>query len=298
MTERQNLYIASREGKIYYYDWQKDNLSVAFDAPVPETMMGLCRKDDTLWIGGSSYLYKTKVSGGKIQHNAKDIANFSARDTRFHQMNMRDNRIFVSVTGENAVYVFSEDLILVDEVKVSPPNRLENFSYGSNYNHINNVFPYQKRLYVNLNWMTTRQHGYSGVAVLDESLKEIDRFQYGWESHNFCIVDGQKVCLCGSSAPTLNRPIHHPHQTGLMVGGELVWEHPPEQCFCRALVIDDDHIYIGGEGLSHREGRNDQDGFIFILDREYNQIEEKRFEKTGGFLGFIGDGKDYSSGIL
>jgi len=174
------------------------------------------------------------------------------------------------------------DLTLLEQHKIAPPVVGRGVRYRDNYNHLNNVVCHEGKFYVCLNWLTNKQFGSSGVAVLDSNWEELERFEYGWEAHAFQFVDGRKYALCGSSDRI--KPVNHPCRAGLMVEGELVFEHETD-VFCKDLLLTHDRIYIVGGGVGNRESRGKRDGHLYILSRDFDLLYEINFARSGGFCG-------------
>jgi hypothetical protein len=143
--------------------------------------------------------------------------------------------------------------------------------------------------FVNLNrissWLEWRRRSSSGVAILDRNLKEIRRFKLGWETHAFCILAGRHHVLCGSSGAI--KPIVHPHRAGLMVDGELVFEHDPNEFFCKDFCFHKGNYFLVGGSVKKRGDRKDADGVLFILNADYRLVEQKVFSGSGGFCGCL-----------
>lgn len=175
------------------------------------------------------------------------------------------------------------------------PDSLRNqgafIKYRRNYNHLNSVFYHNGNFHICLNWLTQKQYGPSGIAVLNSKMEEIDRFKYGWEAHNYIILENQKYVLCASSlsiaAINSRKGIHHLHKGGLLVDGKLVFEYNPDLFFCKDFSIDKDFIYIVGGGTAKRGNRNVTNGILFVLDRKFNHILTRKFANSGDFHGCL-----------
>ena len=274
---------------MYHLDMRTGQLTKAFQQPERETMMGLVRRGDVLYVGGKNFIHAMKIEGRTLVEVYRS-QNFQVSQPMFHQMDIVQDRLYVAATGTNEVYEFDLDLKLVEKHLVMPPQPDKPVVYKGNYNHINNVFHYKDRFYVCCNWYTQHQHGLSGVVVFDEIWREQRRFNYGWETHGFCVLQGKKHCLFGSPAKKSGKSINHPHAAGLMVDGEPVFEHDPDECFCKALAFDGGYYYLAGGGLAERAERRFVDGYIFVLDSGYNELHKLVCVGSGQFLGVLVDG--------
>lgn len=241
-----------------------------------ETMMGLAWHEDTLFAGAKSKIYTVR---DKKEVSCKE---YNAR-ADFHQCSIHDGRLYMACTSINQIWELGLDLALLTRRKITPPLGGKP-RYKVNYNHLNSVICHDGKFYVCLNWLTEKQYGPSGVAVLDGNWEELERFEYGWEAHAFQLVDGQKYVLCGSSNRI--KPVNHPHRAGLMVEGKLVFEHETD-VFCKDMLVTPKCIYIVGGGVGGRESRNRRDGHLFILDRQFELLDEVSFDRSGGFCGVI-----------
>lgn len=294
----QSAFIASQKGKLYSYNPTNDSLSLAFNADdKAETLMGLEKKDGFLYVAGSNKIFKLK-----IDDKLTLIKIFMSQEKyilHFHQMMIINNYLHVAVTYYNQIWIFDLDLNLYKKIKIDPPIRRSPVGYKTNYNHLNSIFYQNGNFYVCLNWLTQKQYGPSGVAVLNDEMKEIDYFEYGWELHNYMILENRKYALCSSSGKI--KGINHPHKAGLMVDGTLVFEYNPDLFFCKDFSIDKNFIYIVGGGVAKKEHRNADvlvGGIIFILDRKFNHISTHKFDNVGQFLGCLLFHEDFTKGLM
>lgn len=201
-------------------------------------------------------------------------------------MNIVRGKLFIAATSRNEVWEFDEDLNLTRRIPIQP--------HRHDYHHLNNVFWDGQAFYVCLN-RYGKPYGYGGYAKFTWEWEEIERGTLGWESHALAIVDGRKWNLVASSGSA--KQIFHPHKAGLMVDGKLVFEHDPDQVFCKDLSIDSEHIYMVGGQVCLREDRKNADGIVFMLNRQYQLMKEFRIPRIGGICGCRLDGVDYSNGI-
>lgn len=288
MTDRQSMVMASEGGKLYHYVPAKDSLVLLFKDDRNEPMMGLEREGEFLFLAGKSRIYKFKE--GKI---IKTFSNEDKPDPEFHQMTIINNFLYVTVTRRNEIWKFDLGLNQYENYKIDPPDRHSPVIRNRNYNHLNNIFYHNKRFYICLN-MLNKPNGVSGVCVLDDNMKEVDRFEYGWETHNFIILDNKKYVLTASAS--VLKIVGHVHKGGLLVDGKLVFEYNPDLYYCKGLSIDENYIYIVGQTIKRREDRKFADGILFVLDRDFKPVFERIFILSGGFGGCLLDSGDLTRG--
>ena len=102
---------------------------------------------------------------------------------------------------------------------------------------------------------------------------ELEKFPFAWESHDFQFVDGKMMAICSTSGK--DKLISHPNLSGLMVEGELVWEHDPDESFCKAFCVDEQYIYFCGGMKATRKKRKDTAGIIYLIDRNTYKLKRK-----------------------
>jgi len=289
MLNEKSIFLAAEGGALYRYNLTTATLTLVFKDEKNETLMGLEKKDDILYLGGKTRLFKFKMNNELTM-----LKTFTSPKghTSFHQIMIIDDYLYVTVTHRNEVWKFDLDLSLCKVFKIAPPNSSSPVQYGKNYNHLNNIFYDGDNFYVCLNWLTQKQYGPSGVAVLDSEMKEVRRFEHGWETHNYLIFEDKEYVLCGSSGAI--KKVNHPHKGGLMVDGKLVFEYDPNRVFCKDFSIDKDHIYIVGGSIKERGQRDVSDGVLFILDRNFEFEVEKVYPESGGLCGCLLVGCDFS----
>jgi hypothetical protein len=195
-------------------------------------------------------------------------------------MNDANGNIYLASTAFNTIWVLDKAIHVKNYYKVNPPDPSKKVQYKKNYNHMNNVFPYNGRLYCDLNWYENKQHGFSGVAVLDKRYNELARFQYGWETHGFRIIDDRYYALCACS----KRSVCHTYMSGLYVDEKLVFSHD-QNIFCKDFDHTGDMIIIGGGDVGNRTTRGIGNGHIFILDNNYNVMSKRTIKGIGGIKG-------------
>lgn len=283
--ENDKLYITAGNN-LLTYDFKNDKLEVKiFKALDYKWLMGVTSDSDgNLFIGGNNCIID-------IQTNEAFIVPSSQINLALHHIKCIDNKIIAPATTTNQLIILNLDLKLESIVNITPPNKTKQTINKLNYNHLNGVHYHNGHYYVDLNWYTTTQFSFSGVAVLDENFEEIDRFLYGWQSHGFCIIDNKKYVLCGLNKR--NKEVHHPNIGGLMVDDEIVYEID-DSWFCKNFSVDDDYIYIVGGNCSIREERNNTNGLLVILDRDFNEVSRIVFNNTGEFRGCLLNNYDLS----
>lgn len=285
------LYIAAEGGSVYQWNIDKKELLPFYYDESNETMMGLAQHQGHLYAAGKSFIVKLKG------HHVIERAVFKYNPD-FHQMNWIDNGLNVTCTSINQVWSLDDELKVKRYLGIAPPKTREPVEYKKNYNHINNVFYNNGGYYVNLNWFSAQQYGMSGVAIYDHKFEhELSRYEYGWESHAFCFIKTKEQwSLVGSSAAI--HKINHQHKAGLMIDGKIVFEHDPDEYFCKDFSLDKEHVYIVGGTVASRDGRAFADGVLFILDRNTFELKDKVvFKTSGGFCGCLLDEVDFSKNL-
>lgn len=290
MTDRQPMFLAGEGGNLYYYEPEEDMLVTLFKDDEKETLMGLEKKGDFLYVGAKSRIFKFNKFL-KLDKTFSVAFRGRAGRPEFHQMTIINNFLYVTVTHRNQIWKFDLDLNLLNIYDVSPPDKNTRVKWNFNYNHINNIFYHNEKYYLCLN-MLRKAYRSSGVCVLDKNMKEIERFEYGWEAHNFIFLDNKKYILTGSSGAI--KPVGHTHKGGLLVDGELVFEYDPDLYFCKDFSVNQNYIYIVGGTVKMRDYRGFADGILFILDRFFKPIFERRFTLSGGFCGCLLASNDLS----
>lgn len=232
-----------------------------FHSSDDEAMMGIEAVGPRLYVASLSRLYQLDLS------DFSKIAQTRLYDPTpdFHQMSYCEGFLHVTATKVNQIWVFDETLSLARIHQIAPPDPRRKVEYKKNYNHLNHIVREGDRLYISLNWLTTTQYARSGVLVTDLDLEEIERFEYGWEIHDFQFLDGKRVAICCTSSK--GKRVRHPYRSGLMVEGELVFEHDAEEAFCKGLCYDDEHIYVCGGRKRERRYRKQSSSIIYILRR-------------------------------
>lgn len=269
------LYLAGG-ASLYLYDLNTGKLETVL-SKAKESLMGLSYHGEELMAAAKSKIFRVKGTEVLSCHQ------FNARPD-FHRSEIYDGTYYITCTAINEVWTMTPDDVLNFNRHAIAPPLPGKVKYKDNYNHLNSIFMHDDKFYVCLNWLTSEQYGPSGVAVLDESWKELDRFEYGWEAHSFRIIEGLRYVICGSSG--LIKDVNHPYRAGLLVDGELAFEHPTD-VFCKDFCVIGDYIYMVGGGVAHREARHKMRGVLYILDRNLHKVDEREFEGSGGFCGVI-----------
>jgi len=295
MTDKQSILIGNEGGNLYHFEPAKDSLVPIFKDDINEVIMGLEKRDGFLFVAAKSKIFKFERDNFiLIKTFSVDFEGWITRPD-FHNIKIINNFLYVTVTKRNEVWKFDLDLNLHKKYRIDPPNRHARIrsadKFGINYNHLNNIFYNDNKFYVCLN-ILIEPYGMSGVCVLNSDMEEVDRFEYGWEAHNFIILDGKKLILCGSSGAI--KKVNHPHKGGLLVDGKLAFEYNPDLYFCKDFSIDENYIYIVGGTVKKRGYRALANGILFILDRTFKPIFEREFVHSGGFCGCLLSDCDFS----
>ncbi len=291
-TSFQDVLLAAEGGRLYLYNSLTDRLVLLFQDDNNETLMGLARDGEHLYLGAKSRLFKLHFIGSPMDYLPDPIKATPISDEipDFHQINIIDGSLYATATAKNEIWKFDLDLNLERIYRLRPPRRFLPIKYKQNYNHLNSIFKYNGTYYVCLNWLTAKQYGPSGFSVLNNYFKEIQRIEYGWEAHNFALIDGKRFVLCGSSGAI--KGVGHTHKAGLMVNGALVYEHDPNLWFCKDFSVADNYILLVDGQVRKRNQRTRSNGVIFALNKKYHVLSEVSFSGSGGFCGCLFPNKD------
>lgn len=302
------LYLACESGRILRFDTKNGKHDIVFEHPSKQTMMGLAFEDDNLYFGGKTFLGIAETKDNKfIIKKIRDYYNpywgrlkkgfwfrvgsysrhLKYREPQFHQMNIYNGSIFVSATDCNEVWELDRELNLLRRIIVQP--------HLPNYNHLNNVYFDGHHFYVCL-MKYGKQFGYGGYAKFNTEWDEIERKNLGWEAHAFSLINGKMYNLCASAG--LRQKIYHPHSAGLMLDGEFVFEHDPDKYYCKDFSMDEEHIYIVGGEVKNRNQRKASDGIIFVLNRQFELLQEYIIPSIGGICGCRLPYLDYTNGYF
>jgi hypothetical protein len=303
------LYLTSQSGKLMRLNTKSGDYDVLYQDPQSKYLFGLVLNPKKLYFSGQTVLGMGAISStgfqvekvvefygpqwDKIKRRVRKFwlrlgaysraVHYSMPD--FHQMNVHNSSLYVSATGLNEVWQLDQELNLIRRIVIQP--------HIQDYHHLNNVFFDGDAFYVCLN-RYGQQYGNGGYAKFDRNWNELERRMVGWESHGLMLFQGQIINLCSSSGSIKN--VNHPHHAGLMVNGDLVFEHDPNKYFCKDISMDDERIYIVGGENKKREERGAAAGVIFILNRKYELLEERVIPGIGGLCGCRLPDVDYSNG--
>ncbi len=256
------LLFATEGGQVVAFDTETREHHCVFHSSDDEAMMGIQIAGPHLYVASLSRLYQlrlegfTKLAQTRLYEPTPD----------FHQMTYSDGLLYITATKLNQVWLFDESLRLVRAHHIAPPDPRRPVEYKRNYNHLNNIIREGDRYYISLNWLTNTQYANSGVLVTDLDLEEIERFEFGWELHDFQYLDGKGIGICATSSK--GKRVKHPYRSGLMVDGELVFEHDAEEAFCKGLCYDEQHIYLCGGRKMERRLRKHSSSIVYVLRRD------------------------------
>lgn len=277
---QKTILIGSMNGKIYTYNTATRKFD-PYDQPDNRGVMGLARDEKHLFVSSRTRIMRQeypRTNNNTIQRD------FPIDSPQFHQLLLHDEKVYITCTAINEIWIFDYNLTLLERKQITPPLHTRQFSYKTNYNHVNSICYHKGLFYVGLNWFTRIQYGRSGVCELDNNLEELRRFEYGWESHGFNFVDNKPYALCAVSGT--DKKISHPRRAGLLVDHKLVFEHPTNM-FCKAFAVDKDYIYLVGGDVITRNARGDANGIMYILDRNFRLIDTVVFEGVGQLCGVM-----------
>ncbi len=276
------LLLAMVNGQVIRFDTETEEVVEIFHSADDDPLMGMCRTGEDLFFASLSRVYKISLKDFSVI--TKTRAYLPSPD--FHQMNYYDGTLFTTATKRNQIWAFDSALHLKKRINIKPPNPARRVKYKKNYNHINSIVKEGEEFYINLNWFTNDQYADSGVLVTDGQFNEIRKFKFAWESHDFQFVDGKMMAICSTSGR--DKQIMHPPQSGLMVDGELVWEHDPDESFCKGLCLDARYIYMCGGKKAIRTKRKNTLGIIYVIDRfNHSLVKKIENDKVKGIRGAL-----------
>ncbi len=267
------LLLATEGGQVVAFDPATDAHECVFMSSDDEAMMGIEPIGEHLFVASLSRIYKLRIDDFSL------VAKTELYDPTpdFHQMSAVDGQLYTTATKLNQIWIFDENLNCTRVHDIPPPNPKRRAKYKKNYNHLNNIVRREDRFYIDLNWLTRTQYAESGVLVTDLDLNEIERFEFGWESHDFQFIDGKMVAICATSDK--GKRVKHPWRSGLMVDRELVFEHNADEAFCKGLCYDDRYVYLCGGRKMPRSQRKNSSSIIYILNRSDHSLA-RTFEST------------------
>jgi hypothetical protein len=277
-----DLLLATEGGQVVQFNTGTKAHSVIFQCSDDEAMMGIARHEDHLYVASLSRMYKLRAD----DHSLVKQTEFYSPSPDFHQHQWYDGLLYTTITKRNQIWVYNEELEIVRVHDIEPPMPEKKVRYQKNYNHINNIIRHEGKFYVNLNWLTKVQYAASGVAVFDEDFRLIEKFEYGWETHDFQFIDGKRMAICATSSK--RKKIHHPRISGIMLEGELVFEHDSEESFCKGLTYDKDFLYLCGGRKQPRAKRKNSNAVIYVLNRkDFSLAEQFESEEIKAVKGVI-----------
>lgn len=276
------LLLTTVNGQVIRLHTEMPEPEVVFQGSADEALMGICTDEDLLFVASLGRIYQLRREDWKILKKTR----LYRPSPDFHQMNIYDGLLYATATRRNQIWVYGRDLRLSKKVNIDPPDPRRRVRYKKNYNHINAIVRHQGEFYINLNWLGTEQYGDSGVLKTDPEFRESGKFKYGWESHDLQFAGSSMLAICSTSGK--DKKILHPNRSGLMVDGQLVWEHDPDASFCKGLCYDEKHIFVCGGKKAERTRRKQTAGIIYVLDRNtYEPVKTIEHEKIRGLRGAI-----------
>ena len=202
------LLLATEGGQVVAFDTATREHRCVYQSSDNEAMMGIEAVGPHLYVASLSRVYQlrlddfSKVAQTRLYDPTPD----------FHQMSFVDGFLYLTATKDNQIWLFEPDLRLARIHQVTPPDPRRKVEYKKNYNHLNHIVREGDRFFVSLNWLTTTQYANSGVLVTDADLEEIERFEFGWEIHDFQFLDGKKIAICATSSK--GKRVKHPYRRG------------------------------------------------------------------------------------
>jgi len=262
------LLLATEGGQVVTFNTESKAHQVVFQCTDDEAMMGITKFDGHIYVASLSRMYKLDANDYSLVKKTE----FYNPSPDFHQHEFYDGLLYTTITKRNQIWVYNQELEIVAKHDITPPFPNKKVKYKKNYNHLNNIVKKDDKFYVNLNWLTSTQYASSGVVVLDDKFNELEKFEYGWETHDFQFIGDDKIAICATSSK--KKKIHHPLKSGVMFNGELVYEHDSDESFCKGLTYDDDRFYLCGGRKQTREKRKFSNAMLYILDRQTFELIE------------------------
>lgn len=263
------LLLATVNGQIAKFNTETLKHEVVFQSSDDEPLMGISQHEEMLFVASLNRVFRLNRRDFSLQKKTRRYIQAPG----FHQMNYYKGKLYTTATTKNQIWVYDQDLRREQKINIQPPNPGKRVKYKKNYNHINNIVLHENTFYINLNWLSNRQFSESGVLKMDMQFKEIGKFEYAWESHDFQFADGKMIAICSTSSR--DKKILHPFTSGLMVEGRLAWEHNPDESFCKALCFDKRYFYFCGGKKALRNMRKDTEGIIYVIDRNTYELVKK-----------------------
>lgn len=265
----QNLFIASHQGHIHYYDWE----DLTPIHRMPTRAMGIAKKGKSLYVADKCIVRNLDVSDPLEPVRRGEIFLSDSPDLDLHQMNIVDRYIWIVGTRHNTICQVKLDL-----------SDFGCFPILKSYKHINSIWHCNGLFYVNMAQYHEKRD--SGVLVFNSNWELISEFKQGRHAHHFCLVDNQRHVLYSQT------PIDGKMCAGLLVGGEPVIKLDGKHTFLKCFSADKDYYYLVGGAAAPRSKRKSFDGHLFLLSRDYELLEKVGFRGTGGFNGCVSEGRD------
>jgi len=180
-------------------------------------------------------------------------------DNGCHQMDFIDDRLHLLDTYNQRVLRFPRKGGAPDIMR--PIAGGENREWTRGYVHINSLIAVGKDILLLLHNGADRTGRPSEIARFDRDWRLIDRSPLdGLGCHGFAILEDGAILSCGSLAGEL-----------VSTGGLRV-----KVCdmMTRGLSVDDRQIVVGGSAFAERSARDEVDGKVFFLDRDYRRFAE------------------------
>jgi len=190
------LLLATEGGQVVAFDTDLKTHTVVFQCSDDEAMMGLEIYNHHVFVASLSRIYKLKL----YDYSLVKKTEWYQPSPDFHQHQFYDGYLYTTITKRNQIWIYDEDLRLVKIHDIEPPFPWRKVQYKENYNHINNIVKHNEKFYVNLNWLTHVQYSTSGVAVYDQEFNFLEKFPYGWETHDFQFINGKRMAICATSS--------------------------------------------------------------------------------------------------
>ena len=157
------LLLTTEGGQVVKLNTETKDFEVVYQCPDDEALMGISLHKGFLYIASLSRIYKIRYSDFQFIHQT-EMYNPSPD---FHQMQFYKNKLYTTITKFNEIWVYDENLNVIESHNITPPIPGKKVKYKKNYNHLNNIVKYKNKFYINLNWLTAIQYANSGVVVLD-----------------------------------------------------------------------------------------------------------------------------------
>lgn len=174
-----------------------------------------------------------------------------------HQIDIIQSKLFITDTYNNRILIYDIKGELLD-VKY-PIGKLKYGRSSANYGHINSMYEYKDQIYLLCHNESKKTSRKSEILKLDKELELIDRFSVeAFSAHN-CVFYESELIICDS----LNNSV--------ISNNKIKFK---SNFFTRGISITKTHILIGGSEYSSRSARSYASGVIFVLDCNFQLIEE------------------------